>query len=592
MAKPLAEFFFGDATRLVRFDMSEYATPAAVERLVGGAGYQSEGLLTSRVREQPFSVVLLDEFEKAQGAFFDLMLQVLGEGRLTDAAGRTADFGNTIVVMTSNLGAQSFQQAPFGLRRSQDGGVSDASRHFVESVRDHFRPEMFNRIDRVVPFAPLGAEVILGIARRELDLVRQRAGVKLRGIELEVTEDAVRHLADHGFDARYGARPLKRTIERELLVPLAEGLNGYAEDAKLVARAIVEAGKLAVTVRAAGDGNATGPTSALASAAGNWSGLRRRMQQLARCPAVTGMHNELFALQRLKERLEAMERAKLRSRTERGKQTPTFVRVEDNPRLAEMPRLTQVSDALTSLATRVRDGETAAILALAGDLQPAPDADRELAKLQDDWSGLLLSVYSLRYPNPDRAVLAFFGQNLEFVYGLARAYYDLAEAFGAEVQIWTCRVKPRAQWKEKEKPEYDRLPLDSEHQKPAAFFEEQRGVAAIAFVIRGPHAYARFAGENGMQAFREEGKVIGLVSVDVSRESWTNYTLPKDCARIDQLDPRQARRAYDLGKNIAEDSTLAQEFRWTGRQWARVVREAADAQLRRATEALLAEGTA
>ncbi|MDB5294153.1 MAG: ATP-dependent Clp protease ATP-binding subunit, partial [Phycisphaerales bacterium] len=169
MAKALAAFFFGSADRMARFDMSEFGTAYDVQRLVGGVpggaaatlgggsatgrGAAAEGLLTAKVREQPFAVVLLDEVEKAHPLLFDLLLQVLGEGRLTDAAGRVADFTNAVVVMTSNLGAERFGQAGFGLREAGGAG-GDAAAHFTEAVRDFLRPELFNRIDRIVPILP------------------------------------------------------------------------------------------------------------------------------------------------------------------------------------------------------------------------------------------------------------------------------------------------------------------------------------------------------------------------------------------------------------------------------------------------------
>src|SRR5262249_30690931 len=127
MAKALADFLFGDPGRLTRLDMSEYADPAAVQRLIGG-GFGAEGVLTSRIREQPFAVVLLDEFEKAHPLLFDLLLQVLGEGRLTDAAGRLADFCNAMVILTSNLGAESFQQGAFGFPGTGEGEALDGER--------------------------------------------------------------------------------------------------------------------------------------------------------------------------------------------------------------------------------------------------------------------------------------------------------------------------------------------------------------------------------------------------------------------------------------------------------------------------------
>src|SRR5262245_49742958 len=148
MAKALAEYLFGSATRLTRFDMSEYADPVSVQRLIGGV-IGSEGVLTARVREQPFSVVLLDEVEKAHPQLFDLLLQVLGEGRLTDAAGRLADFSNSVVIMTSNLGAESYLQGDFGLMPGQPT-AGRAREHFTREVEKALRPELFNSIDRIV----------------------------------------------------------------------------------------------------------------------------------------------------------------------------------------------------------------------------------------------------------------------------------------------------------------------------------------------------------------------------------------------------------------------------------------------------------
>ncbi len=253
MAKALAEYFFSDRARLTRFDMSEFAGPAAVERLIG-TSHGNEGLLTAKVREQPFSVILFDEFEKVHPAFLDLLLQVLGEGRLTDAAGRLADFSNTIVIMTSNLGTASFGRGNFGLNRttgpSGPTGQPDAERHFTDEVRDFVRPELFNRIDRIVPFLPLERDVIEQIARREIELVAQRDGVKLRGMTLRLSAEVLTHLAKSGYDIRYGARPLKRAVERELLAPLADAVNAYSPDLPLEADATAENGAIRITVRA------------------------------------------------------------------------------------------------------------------------------------------------------------------------------------------------------------------------------------------------------------------------------------------------------------------------------------------------------
>ena len=187
------------------------------------------------MREQPFSVLLLDEFEKADAGFFDLLLQILGDGRLTDAAGRVADFCNCVIVMTSNLGAQGFQRGQSGFRADDDNNAA-AQDHFTEAVRKFLRPEIFNRLDAVVPFRPLPPEVVLGIAEKQIELLKHRDGFRLRPVDLEILPGVAEQLARNGYDARYGARPLKRTLERgswprwQSLVPILRATADHSPD--------------------------------------------------------------------------------------------------------------------------------------------------------------------------------------------------------------------------------------------------------------------------------------------------------------------------------------------------------------------------
>jgi len=198
LARALAEFMFDDERAMVRLDMSEYQERHTVARLVGAppgyVGYEEGGQLTEAVRRRPYSVVLLDEIEKAHAEVFDVLLQVLDDGRLTDGQGRTVDFRNTVLIMTSNI-------------RS------------AEALRDVFRPEFLNRIDEIVVFEPLSREQIAEIVEHQLARVRGRIGE--RGIALELTDAAKEAIAESGWDPAYGARPLKRAIQRLLENPLA-----------------------------------------------------------------------------------------------------------------------------------------------------------------------------------------------------------------------------------------------------------------------------------------------------------------------------------------------------------------------------------
>ena len=220
LARALAEYCFGDAKRLARVDMSEFATYDAFERLNGASG--RPGLLTSIVRKQPFSIILLDEIEKAHINVYDLCLQIFDAGRLTDGQGRTADFRRSIIVMTSNVGARVNEAQPVGFGRPapQDDMTTQVHRELGHT----FRPEFLNRIDRIVVFRPLSEDTAERIARREVDRVLQRNGITGRRLTVDVDPDVFPLLLREGYSRAFGARPLKRVIERMVLLPLARQL--------------------------------------------------------------------------------------------------------------------------------------------------------------------------------------------------------------------------------------------------------------------------------------------------------------------------------------------------------------------------------
>lgn len=221
LCKALAEFLFDTEEAMVRIDMSEFMEKHSVARLIGAppgyVGYEEGGYLTEAVRRKPYSVVLLDEVEKAHPDVFNILLQVLEDGRLTDSHGRTVDFRNAVVVMTSNLGSARIQELA-GDREAQRAAVMDA-------VGTHFRPEFVNRIDEVVIFDPLGREQIAGITQIQLSRLRSRLAE--RDLKLELSDEALDKLIAVGYDPVYGARPLKRAIQRWIENPLAQLiLNG------------------------------------------------------------------------------------------------------------------------------------------------------------------------------------------------------------------------------------------------------------------------------------------------------------------------------------------------------------------------------
>ena len=232
LTKAVAEFLFDDDSAMVRIDMSEFMEKHAVARLIGAppgyVGYDEGGVLTEAVRRRPYQVVLFDEVEKAHPDVFNVLLQVLDDGVLTDGQGRTVDFKQTLIVLTSNLGAQSLSQLPDG------ADPSDARRDVMDAVRAHFRPEFLNRLDETIIFDRLARGDMAGIVDIQLGLLDKRlAG---RKITLELEDSARAWLADEGYDPVFGARPLKRVIQRALQDPLAEMiLSGDLKDGDTLA---------------------------------------------------------------------------------------------------------------------------------------------------------------------------------------------------------------------------------------------------------------------------------------------------------------------------------------------------------------------
>ncbi len=230
LARALAEFLFNDESAMVRIDMSEYMEKFSVSRLIGAppgyVGYEEGGQLTEAVRRKPYSVVLLDEIEKAHAEVFDVLLQVLDEGRLTDGKGRTVDFKNTIIIMTSNLGSPLIsERISAGFAEGEEKweeSFSGLKQELLALLKKSIRPEFLNRIDEVIVFRPLGRDDIRKVV--SLQLRRVEAMMEKKGIRLVVRDDARDWIATLGYDPQYGARPLKRVIQRHLVNPLAEKL--------------------------------------------------------------------------------------------------------------------------------------------------------------------------------------------------------------------------------------------------------------------------------------------------------------------------------------------------------------------------------
>ena len=343
MAKAIAKLLYSDTQRMIRIDMSEYASPWSAMKLIGRPG-DGDGTLTSPIREQPFSVVLLDEFEKADPAVFDMLLQLLGEGRLTDSQGRLADFRNAVVIMTSNLGVESYKDSAFGFGELD---VASWRAHFEREVQRFVRPELLGRIDRIVPFRPLPADVVRKIAIRETELLKGRAGLKYSDASLEFTPAAIDLLSQVGYQPKYGARPLRRAIEQLVTIPLADKLCDasrefrwrYVVDAA-EGKIKIEAQQLARTTRELKDSQA--------GVMNSWQEIGRMAMLVRSCAPLRDLENDIER----QKRQNALLEKKLKSA--QGPNRIAAIRDQLLIGQAEVDRETQIRERLLQAANDIQ----------------------------------------------------------------------------------------------------------------------------------------------------------------------------------------------------------------------------------------------
>jgi ATP-dependent Clp protease ATP-binding subunit ClpC len=608
MAKSLARFFFGDENRMARFDMSEYADALAVTHLVGGVT-GNEGTLTARIREQPFSVVLFDEFEKAHHSFFDLLLQTLGDGRMTDGRGRVADFTNSIVVMTSNLGAAKFRRPRTGFDAS-DQRLSDsdraAQRHFTRAVREFLRPEIFNRIDHIVPFLPLDRKTVEQIAVRELKLVEQRDGLLRRGVALRTSPQALEVLARRGYDAHYGARPLKRLIERELLLPLSVELNRRPTEGKrgtLVAKVDVKSGHLAVDI--SGESKSARDDLSLAARVDRLGELRRRIVRLGRSSAVIELQNTIWRLSELERRIKkAARRAKVKDKTVQVRFT--VVNPKESAVLALLPSYRRKMATLSDLESKSANAEDEALLMLYGGetLQPAAEQTRVIEEIETGLQTLLRQLLDLRFAHPNRVTMAIYSENKDALFELARAYYQTAVDMQMHVtaSYYTSKLPAellddRGNLKKRDEDEEPKVfdlfggkVVREDGTKPAEFLSKRPDACnGIVFRLDGESAFAMWALEYGLHSF-VEGKTSNPVFVHTS-DVVNEYRPPSSLERRGAVQPANVgacRRTYKRSEMYVEDHSLGTRLNWRMNLPA-VLAYFLDQQLQRAAEKLIDE---
>jgi ATP-dependent Clp protease ATP-binding subunit ClpA len=563
MAKALARFLFGDPARLVRFDLNEFSDLVSVQRLIGGPLVGApEGLLTARIREQPFSVLLLDEFEKADPTFFDLLLQILGDGRLTDAAGRVADFCNSVIVMTSNLGAEGFQRGPAGFR-AEGLPAGEARAHFTDAVRKFLRPEIYNRLDAVVPFSALTRDIVLSIAHRHLDLLRQRDGIRLRAASCQMEGGVAEYLAEKGYDARYGARPLKRMIERELLVPLAEALNSYQLATPVDVNIGVAEGRIRVHVRAQDDKENRLRNEDTNKLADRIVAQRRRIGLLQRSAAASKIEDEVTILESLERRLKSMQ----------------VKMPQIHARLSKLPKLRDTLQAVNQLAARAQHLETDSL----GFLYRREPLETGLFAPELDALGIELhklarEVFRQQHDQPNDVVLAFYSENREMLMEFAVAYHGLGTELGTAVALDYLVTPPGARSKA------SKLLRETPKKLETFFTSPPEKLIGIVLHLRGDLFLPRFRPEAGLHVFKEK-KHERVCLIDAAPLPFEAYESPSGIDRQGAIAARGAPvcRTYEREKNTVRDSVLG-ERPWTSLGVRRCVIELTEERLNRTIE--------
>ena len=504
LARALAAFLFGDEDRMIRLDMSEYARSDAYARLIGEGTH--EGDLTGPVRRQPFSVVLLDEIEKAHPSVYDVLLQVLGEARLSDANGRRTRFQNTIIIMTSNLGVDTMRPAiGFG----GGGGAVSWEQHFRREAEQYFRPEFLARIDQFIPFRSLSREVVEAISRRELDKLKLREGLRAREIEVEFGEDVVRWVAAAGWDEQYGARPIKRVIEQRVAWPMAHRLaEAGALDPELSYRMRVEvrpdapSGELVwhfVPLEVGGESRAD-----MLAQIEEIAKLRRRLE---RC-----LHAEVLA--ELAWRVEDFDRV---SGTQGFWELPD---APENARAAEHARelvdgVVALSEELEAIEELVREAYHMRAFELSEDI------DERVAEMDPRLSEVFLELVRTLHDRPDEVVLFLPATDPE-------------DPWRAQLVSWYRQLAAQRGWRMSMRRALARVERPDEAEVPARDRRETLWRAArkpsgtvLALEFAGPGVRALLTGEDGLhRRISEDGNAV--VEVYLLSEDQTDWPMPSD----------------------------------------------------------------
>lgn len=498
LAKVLAEVVFGDRNRMVRFDMSEFSDAGAVARLCGIG--DADGLLTSAVRRSPFCLILFDEIEKGHPAFYDQLLQILGEGRLTDTRGRLVNFCSTIIILTTNIGAEMMKRRPIGIGKNHIS-VTDISEHYKREVERSFRAELVNRFDEILPFHGLDPGAIRHVVRREIEQLRKREGIRFRRMSLKIEDDLVEFLGKKGFNPQYGARFMQRVLREQLLLPLAEELSEQDVHDHLEVRISLDKDKAGPHIEVEAS-----PLSLEllieelqhANMANQAANLRRQASRL----------DDGFAFREALSELSMLEES--RRRSDRSFWT-------DPKNAALYHALTQIKTRQQELIAEIGALEEKASLIFLSESQADLELPTQLKGWEARFADFKRSLAAYILPEHMECRLGIYGQNPGKV---TRMYLGLFDALGAEykaVGVWhrdtwyneeilLPSADPGEPPLRKRREEYLYARLDDALAPERSRPDPKDQLAGVEFLLKGELVFDLFAGENGFQGWTDEHK--------------------------------------------------------------------------------------
>ena len=548
LAKVLAQFMFGGRDKMVRFDMSEYADPYSVMRLTG-LSYGSDGLLTAAVRREPFCVLLFDEIEKAHPNFFDLLLQVLSEGRLTDSSGKLVNFCSTIIIMTSNIGASNLQGNRISLKKEVDSAA--VTTHFISAIQQFFRPELIGRIDEVIPFAPLSKEVIHYVVEREIDLFKKLEGIQFRRLDLHLSNAVYDHLATIGYSPEYGARQLQRTIKENLIIPLAQQLNLHDNEDQLIAKIDIVDQQIKIAIEA----DPLGLDLLLEELekidyADYASELRRGIAKL----------EEGRTFIRLLSDIDLLERKKRKS----GK------KFWNNQEIAKKyAQLLETKEQFTTLKNNIEQLEETVSLAYMGLNTYDPKITTQLKVWQKDLLAYKTVLYSRTFPKANKAYLAIYGldsnqiQELYQQIAAKKAYEIEVKTIWFRESLYKANLTPKeedttAESTPKDNPKYATKKFSTP--QSAKFKPPEKGdlLCGVVFKIMGPCAYLFLKTERGLHLWKGDttpddkrfyltvSNEIGEIPDEIHRKDFYKKIPIKRIYRPHQLIDKEVKWSLDI----------------------------------------------